>query len=281
VRGKFGELPSTTSSNTDSRPDRAPAERAIACDIDHDEICTLFYRSLAKINTRISGGVLNQTPIEVMINYFKSAHKPLLRRLPLVSAANPEVGVIAVRTHVRRRSEKNANLYVGHSTNKYTNAVLAKRADLLGEEIIIHVAPNLQSVNAFEVSGFPLGKLIADGIWGKTAHTRDIKRAVNRDVSLRYMQHPDNLNPIQGLMQKKAMQVLQKNEKRTKGGVVKGALILQDMMQATKTEELQVNTDIAPTIETNRTLTTAVERAKKAQKVRERLRLERSDATGK
>lgn len=265
VRAKYRHLRSSTSSETDPRPGKSPADQAIAADIDHDEICELFYRSLAQINTRVTESALNQTPIDLIHNYFKGPQKPLLRRLPPFSAANPEIGVKAVRVTVRRRSKTNPNLYIAYATHKYTNEILSRRPDLQGEQITIHGASNLRTVQAFDLTGNPLGELTADGIWGRASHTRDIKKAVDRDNGLRYAQHPDNLNPLHKLLQKKAKEVLKRNESRPRGGVVNGALPLLAMMAETETSEMDVTSKRIPVELTKRSLSSSADRARKKQ----------------
>jgi hypothetical protein len=66
VRGKFDRLPSTTSRFTDSKRGQAPADRAIAHEIDHDKICLAFYKVLGQANTGTNRGLLNQSPIQVL-----------------------------------------------------------------------------------------------------------------------------------------------------------------------------------------------------------------------
>jgi hypothetical protein len=194
----------------------------------------------------------------------------LLRRLPPITAANADVGVRVIQVFVRQRSKDNPNLYVSHAGNKYSNSVLSRRADLLGQQITIHVSPNLRTVEAFELAGRPLGTLTADGIWGRTDHTNDIKQAVNRDLRLNFGQHDASADPIRELIEKKARKVLNKHASRPLGGVVKGALALQRMVEVTGTDEIDIR-QVPPqpkVIPTSTSQAAALARAVKAARER-------------
>ncbi|HJW54324.1 MAG TPA: hypothetical protein VJ577_03550 [Burkholderiaceae bacterium] len=280
IEGAFGQLveryfkksPSTTGSGDEHTGRRAPAEQAVQWEIVHDDLCRLFFQGLAEINLNVSGGILNQRPVDYVWSYFKGPKQPILRRLPPVTAQNPEIGVQAVRVRVRRRSKTNPNMYINYAGAKYSNAALSVRADLLGEYIIVHPRPNLRAMPAFELCGRSLGELVADGHWGASDHTAEIRRAVNADKDLRFGQHGQGKTPIRAMLEKKARKLAEKADKRQRGAVVKGALALQRQMQATSTAHLDVQTS-EPQSETSIpavTTATAAQRARLARQARER-----------
>ncbi|WP_136420343.1 hypothetical protein [Herbaspirillum sp. ST 5-3] len=271
VKGKFDRLPSTTGLDKGGGSRRPPAEQAIAYDIDHDDLCLAFYGTLGEINTDVAHGLLYQTPLHVIDDYLKSVDHPILRRLPPAMALTPEIGEQVVYRPVRQRSADNPNLYVSYMGCKYTNEALSRRLDLLGERIAVHIAQNLRYLKAFELNGRPLGQLKADGIWGMTDHTHEIRRAVFRDKSLKFGQHGQSPELISTMLAKKARKILTKNEKRPRGGVVKGAIELQRMMQATGIAEVVLKSPPVPDAALATTKSAAV-RAREALLAREKQR---------
>lgn len=266
VRGKFDRLPSATRKGLDYPTGASPAEQAIRHEMDLETMCEAFYGIIGQINTSPNEGLLNQSPIDVLRNELKGRFRPILRRLPPVTAANPEVGVQAIQVWVKQRSKDNLNLYISYGGNKYSNETLCSRADLKGEKITIHVATNLRTVLAFERNGFPLGTLTADGIWGTTDHTRDIKLSVARDKDLKFSQHGAKLNVVDSLLIKQAKRVLKSDATRPKGGVAKGALQLQRSMQITGTETVEIHTPSEKHSEYFPSMKSVAERARAARK---------------
>ncbi len=270
VKGHFRQLPSTTGSGKDFVGRNAPAEQAVKWNIDHNDLCGLFYNGLAQINQAVSSGVLNQSRVDLVRNYLNDVELPLLRRLPSPSARTPEIGSFAIRVKVRRRSKDNPNMYISYLDAKYTSRALSPRADLLGELIIIHVSANLRTVRAFELSGREIGVLIADGYWGTNDHSAEIRRAVQRDKDLRYGQHGQPTTPIRALVEKMGSKVIAKGAKRSAGGVVKEGLELVRQMQAASIAELEIRSQPEkPALEIPvQTTSSAAERARMAMKAR-------------
>lgn len=271
VKGKFDRLPSTTGTDKGKGRRLPPAEQAIASDIDHDDLCQAFYEVLGDINKDVTHGLLYQSPLQALDDYLKDMDRPILRRIPPPTAQNPEVGEQVVSLSVRQRSKDNPNLYVSYGGVKYTNETLSRRFDLLGEKIAVHVAPNLRYLRAFELKGTPLGQLQADGFWGTTDHTSEVRRAVMRDKSLKFGQHGESSDPISAILAKKARKTLKKNAARPRGGVVKEATELQRYMQATGTAKVVLETPPAPKVVVATTKTAAA-RAREARLAAEKQR---------
>jgi putative transposase len=271
VEGYFKKLPSTTGSGEEHTGRRAPAEQAVQWEIVHDDLCRLFYQGLAQINLNVSSGILNQKPVDYVWSHFKGPKQPILRRLPPVTALNPEVGVQPVRVKARRRSKTNPNMYINYAGAKYSNAALSVRADLLDEHIIVHPQTNLRAMPAFELCGRSLGELVADGHWGASDHTAEIRRAVNADKDLRFGQHGQDKTPIQTMLEKKGRQLAAKNNKRKRGEIVKGGLAFARQMEATSTPHLDIQTADSKTEITIPavTTTTAALRARQARQALE------------
>jgi putative transposase len=272
VEGHFKKSPSTTGSGDEHTGRRAPTEQAVQWEIVHNDLCRLFFQGLAQINLNVSSGILNQRPVDYVWSQFKGPKQPILRRLPPVTALNPEIGVQPVRVRVRRRSKTNPNMYINYAGAKYSNAALSVRADLLGEYIIVHPRPNLRAIPAFELCGRSLGELVADGHWGASDHTAEIRRAVNADKNLRFGQHGQGKTPINAMLEEKALKLAEKAEKRKRGEVVKGGLALQRQMQATSIAHLHVRKPEPQPKTSIPAVTTAkaAERARQARQARER-----------
>lgn len=270
VKGYFSHLPSTTGSGSEYAGRNAPAEQAIKWQIEHEDLCRLFFQGLAEINKSVTEGLLQQAPANYLRNYFKGADHPMLRRLPPITASNPDVGVQPVRVRVRRRSKDNPNMYINFIGAKYTNALLSIRADLLGEYIIIHPRPNLRTLPAFELCGLSLGDLLADGHWGASDHTAEIRRAVNADKDLKFGQHCQEKTPIQAMLEKKGQELARKYSKRKSGEVVKGGLDLARKMEATSTSNIELQSAKPQPEKVILAVTTAVA-AKRARQARQAL----------
>lgn len=273
VKGHFSHLPSTTGSGSEYAGRTAPAEQAIKWEIEQEDLCRLFFQGLAEINKSVTEGLLQQAPVNYLRNYFKGSDHPMLRRLPPITASNPDLGVQPVRVRVRRRSKDNPNMYINFIGVKYTNALLSARADLIGEFIILHPRPNLRTLPAFELCGLSLGDLVADGHWGATDHTAEIRHAVNADKDLRFGQHGQEKTPIQAMLEKKGHEVAKRYSKRKPGEIVKGGLELARQMEATSTSNIEFESMKASPAKIISAVTTAVaaQRARQARQALHRL----------
>lgn len=271
VTGYFSRVPSTTGSPPHYSGRNQPAEQAIKYEISNNDLCKLFYEALADINTRPSEGSLEQAPNSVFRDYFLGHKKPLIRLLPPVTAKYPSVGAEVIRLKVCRRSKNNPNMYVSYLGVKYTSTILSSRSELRGEYIIAHIESNLKNISAFTLDGRTLGELVADGYWGTSDHTKEIRQAVKRGKDGRFGQYDEGQPVIYRMLQDKARIVLNKNRLRPKGGTVKGALELSRLMEGASIKDIHLNSPSESSLQVATTITTseAADHARRVRKAKE------------
>lgn len=125
----------------------------------------------------------------------------LPRRLPPPTATLPDLGIEVEIKTVRGDPENGRRPYVDIDRVRYTSPILSNAFALIGRKLRVHIrATDMCSVRAFHESGEELGILTAQGPWGQTRHTREMRKEINalRDsgqLNVRY-----NDNPIVALL---------------------------------------------------------------------------------
>ncbi|MYM22149.1 hypothetical protein GTP46_05765 [Duganella sp. FT135W] len=279
VNQYFSATPSFTGAGSSHDGRSQPAQEAGNWYIDLPVLCKLFYSSLGAITLANSAGTLYERRIDVIQNYVHGPTRPILRRLPPPTANTPEIGTSIEYATVKRRSEQNPNFYINRN-GKYTNQILAKRADLLGEKIIVHISPNVRTLSAFLRNGKPLGELIADGVWGGFDHTSELRKAIEKDKDKKFGHYGEKATVAQSFLEDLGRRVLNEAEKKKNGKVVDAGLKLARYMEAAKVPVLDIESkkyEEEKSKEQGNQKSSAIERARLARKALENMRRSRNE----
>ncbi|NMF88111.1 hypothetical protein [Aromatoleum petrolei] len=178
----FQRLPSTTGSNTQDpvRP-KNPVREAIRNGITLEGLLDLTDVVLANYNATPSVGLGGQSPLQVLRNHLFLVKPTFLpRRLPPPSGHRPELGVVVETRFVRGNTKEGRRPYVQIDRVRYTGPVLARSFGFIGSQLRIHIhEANMQQVQAYLPSGIELETLSANGGWGRTPHSREMRAQIN------------------------------------------------------------------------------------------------------
>ena len=198
----FQRLPSTTGASPSDPRRGDPARSAVELGIGLEELLDLMDVTVTDYNTGPNEGLGNRSPLSILRDYASIKSLGLLpRRLPPPTATLPDLGIEVEIKTVRGDPENGRRPYVDIDRVRYTSPILSNAFALIGRKLRVHIrATDMCSVRAFHESGEELGILTAQGPWGQTRHTREMRKEINalRDsgqLNVRY-----NDNPIVALL---------------------------------------------------------------------------------
>jgi hypothetical protein len=125
----------------------------------------------------------------------------LPRRLPPPVATLADLGVVIETKVVRGDLTNGRRPYIELDRVHYTSPLLASAFGLVGKRVRIHIREsNMCSVAVYHESGEELGILTAQGAWGRTVHTREMRKHINalRDSGELVVGYHDN--PVVALL---------------------------------------------------------------------------------
>ncbi|MES2150677.1 MAG: hypothetical protein V4508_12900 [Pseudomonadota bacterium] len=193
----FQRLPSTTGSGpTDPRKDN-PVKCAVELGIGWEELLDVIDVVVADYNAKPNEALGNRSPLSLLRDYVSIKSLGLLpRRLPPPTATLPDLGIqVEIRT-VRGDPDNGRRPYIEIDRVHYTSPILSSAFALIGRKMRMHIrASDMCTVRAFHESGEELGVLTAQGAWGRTKHTREMRKEINalRDsgqIEIRYNDNP-------------------------------------------------------------------------------------------
>lgn len=176
----FQRLPSTTGSNaTDSIKDK-PIAQATKLGITWEALLDLTDILVADYNATQNRGLGGQSPLQVLVNHLELADPLFLPRLlPPATVDQPDLGVVVETRYVRGNQRYGRRPYIEVDRVRYTSPVLARSFGLIGTQLRIHIREaNMGTLSAYFESGLELGELSAQGGWGKTEHTREMRKQI-------------------------------------------------------------------------------------------------------
>ena len=189
-------LPSTTGSNPDdprrTNPDRAAEQFEIL--LDHlYEVLDLV---IAKYNATPHAGIGYKTPLELM-EQFAADDNSLINKIP--EEQRNQLGLLNVefRRSVKGDIKEGRRPYVNCEGARYRNEILARSPELIGQRLTLVMDPDdPRSVTAFFPDGAELGVLTANGFWGITPHTLEMRKAILSLIKKRHLYIVENQDPI-------------------------------------------------------------------------------------
>ncbi|MEA2206519.1 MAG: putative transposase [Blastocatellia bacterium] len=205
----FSRLPSTTGSHPKDPKRRDPEKAALKHEIWFEEIEQITSVVIADYNNDPHSGIGNRSPLEHLSMLLQDEEtKQMIRKLPEVTRNNLRLLDLEVSRDVQGDVKAGRRCYIEFQSVRYTSPLLARSPELIGKRLRLRVDPeNASSLRAFLPNGAELGILTAHGIWGRTPHTLEARKAIfalRRRKLLRYVEHEDPIHVYLDYLAQKA-----------------------------------------------------------------------------
>ncbi len=176
----FHRTPNTVGSHPKDPRRRDPEAAAERWHITYDEFLQLMDVMVARWNSAPHEGIGFRSPLEALRHYLEQPGN-WLRTVP-VHAREP--GHLARLTLTRRVSgdpRQGRRPYITYENVRYHNPVLSRTPGLIGKTLTLTVNPaDIRNIRAALPDGSDLGILTAHGVWGRTPHSLEVRRAIFR-----------------------------------------------------------------------------------------------------
>ncbi|AKU11650.1 hypothetical protein AzCIB_1755 [Azoarcus sp. CIB] len=212
----FQRLPSSTGSNSQDplRP-KNPAAEAVKHVIRWEELIDLTDVILANYNATPNRGLGGQSPLQVLRNHLTLIPSFLPRPLPPPTIGCPEFGIVVETKSVRGNVKEGRRPYIQIDKVHYTSPVLSSSFGLVGRSLRIHIREeDMRVVHAYLESGVELGSLRAQGGWGRTPHTREMRKQINLLCDSKEICLGSGDDPVQKLLEYYASKTYKEGLKR-------------------------------------------------------------------
>lgn len=189
-------LPSTTGSNPEDPRRTNPDGAAEQFEILLDHIYEVLDLVIARYNATPHSGIGFKTPLELM-EQFAADDESLINRIP--EDQRNQLGLLNVefRRSVKGNIEDGRRPYINCEGARYRNEILARSPELIGQRLTLVMDPeDPRSVTAFFPDGAELGVLTANGFWGVTPHTLEMRKAILSLIKKRHLYIAENQDPI-------------------------------------------------------------------------------------
>lgn len=176
----FQRLPSTTGSNAADTTKDHPIVKAIELGITWEALLDLADVLVADYNVTANRGLGGQSPLQVLVNHLELVDPLFLPRvLPPATLVQPDLGIVVETRFVRGNQRYGRRPYIEVDRVRYTSPVLARSFGLVGNPIRLHMREaNMCTLTAYLEDGQELGPLSAQGGWGKSPHTREMRKQI-------------------------------------------------------------------------------------------------------
>jgi putative transposase len=203
-------LPATTGSHPKDPKRRNPEKAALHYEIWFEEIEQVVSLIVAEYNNDPHSGIGNRSPFEHLgILLQDKEMKQMIRKVPETTRSNLRLLDQEVTRQVRGSVKNGRRCYVEFESVRYTNALLSRSPELIGRRLRLFVDPeNASSLRAFLPNGAELGVLTAHGIWGRTPHTLEARKAIfalRRRKLIRYTERDDVIQVYLDFLAKRAL----------------------------------------------------------------------------
>lgn len=195
----FQRLPSSMGTGTQD-PHRAnnPVIEATGRGIEWHELIALVDILIANYNAkphRSLGGVSPLDSLRASLVIPSSGWIP--RILPPYTANSPRIGVQILRRRIAGSVKSRVPPYIEIGEQRYTDACLSSRYDLIGRHAYIHLPRDIRTAECYLDSGQFIGQIkCMNRGWMLSAHTLQIRKAINALVHKGEMWVPDGGDPI-------------------------------------------------------------------------------------
>lgn len=199
----FQRLPSTTGSNVEDPIKDDPIKNARKEGITWEGLLDLIDVLVANYNATPNMGIGGQTPLQVLQDQLHSSDPTFLPRiLPPPSIDCPDLGIVVEVGVVRGNQQKGRRPYVQLDRVRYTSPVLARSFGFVGSKLRLHIREsNMCSIEVYFESGQHFGTLRAQGKWGRTPHTREMRKQIFALADAGELTLSSHDDPVEALLQ--------------------------------------------------------------------------------
>jgi putative transposase len=189
----FHRLPNTTGSGTtDSRrsnPERAAQKYQMQSE-DLDELMEVMH---ANYNSTPKTSLGSRTPLEYLEYLCKSQGN-----WPRQADPDKVEKALTIRREVVVRGNigQGRRPHINFGGAKYTSGILRHSVNLIGKTIVIEVPRDIRTVRAYSLDGAEFGPLSAAPPWNRTAHTLEVRRAVQSQIKSRMFHYIEGHDPV-------------------------------------------------------------------------------------
>ncbi|QDQ82181.1 DDE-type integrase/transposase/recombinase [Paraburkholderia megapolitana] len=168
-----------------------------------NELEELIEYAIASYHGTPHSGLNSVTPLEAM-EYFVRGRQTLLTWLPERHRRTLCLMQSARRCRVAGYLERGVRPHINLFGVRYTNAVLACSAQLIGQTLHVYMnADDLRCVRAFLADGTELGVLDAQGAWRVMPHNLTLRKEIRKLQGSKRARTIPGANPIEAYVQTK------------------------------------------------------------------------------
>jgi putative transposase len=195
----FSRLPSTTGGNPKDPKRKDPEKAALKFEISLEHIEELTAVVVANYNADPHSGIGNRPPLEHLgILLQDEQAKQMIRRLPEMKRKNLQLLNMEVSRVVRGNMRRGRRPYVEFEGVRYTSPVLSRSPELIRKRLRLIVnLDDARTALAFLPNGAELGFITAHGIWGRKAHTLEVRKAIFALRRRKLIHYIEGVDPIQ------------------------------------------------------------------------------------
>jgi hypothetical protein len=224
----FQRLVATTGSGPqDPRRDH-PEQKAVQHQVQIEELVDLIDVQIARYNGQGSEGRFGLSPLQVIEQCVAgNACQTLLPVLPPTDPLHPDLDVMMITATIRGNHAKGVRPSIKYLRGKYTNAVISRSMDLIGQKVVLHVREkDIRTVDVFLLeTADALGTARVMGHWSRTPHSLELRKQVNRYIDDGRLKVPDGVDPVVAYHRHLAAQAL-KRKGRKRASVSPDATVL-------------------------------------------------------
>lgn len=176
----YHRLPSTTGGNAKDTRRENPESKALEFQISLEHIEELTDVMIASYNGDAHSGIGYRSPLEFLSSYINSDNI-LPRQIPKNRRNNLKLLDIKMVRTVRGSVKDGILPHINYKGARYRNDVLAHSPDLISKKLTLIIDPtNINSITAILPNGAELGILSAQGPWGRTSHSLEMREDILR-----------------------------------------------------------------------------------------------------
>ncbi|MDP2381569.1 MAG: hypothetical protein Q8N00_02065 [Nitrospirota bacterium] len=219
----YHRLPSTTGSGPKDPRRNDPEKAALRYHIKFEHLEQLTDVMIAQYNGAPHSS-LGCSPLE-RLAYCVNDSSLLPRTLSEHLRSNLALlGVPALRT-IQGSLKHGKCAYVEFEGVRYSNDVLRRSPDLIGQKLSLRIdLEDLRCITAFLASGQEFGVLTAHGLWGRTPHSLEARKAINHLRIRKLIHYTDQDDPMHVYMDYLSHNAATSKEARSRYVKVKTAL---------------------------------------------------------
>lgn len=193
----YHRLPSTTGGNAKDSRREDPEKKALQFHISLEHIEELTDVMIAGYNGTPHSGIGYRTPLE-SLNYYIDSNNILPRQASSNQRNNLQLLNIKVTRPIKGKAETGRTPHINFEGVKYRNDVLSRSPDLVGTKLTLIIdTSDIRSITAILPNGAEFGKLGAQGIWGRSPHSLEMRKAI---LALKYKKliwYTESDDPVQ------------------------------------------------------------------------------------